>query len=43
MFIKGVLKYFVAITALDLLALLALVIASFYNFVFKALSTKQRR
>ena len=40
--IIGVLEHFVATTTLDLVALLALVIASFCDFVFRALSTRRR-
>ena len=40
--IIGVLEHFAAATALDLAALLALVIASFCDFVFGALSTGRR-
>ena len=41
-FVKGVLEHFAAATALDLAALLALVIISFCDFVFRALSTRWR-
>ena len=40
--ITRVLEHFTAIAALDLAALLALVITSFCNFVFKALSVGWR-
>jgi hypothetical protein len=40
--VRGVLEHFAAVTALDLAALLALVIISFCDFVFRALSTRQR-
>ena len=42
MSIRGVLEHFAAATALDLAALQALVIASFCDFVFRALSTGWR-
>ena len=42
MSIRGVLEHFAAATALDLAALLALVITSFCDFVFGALSTGWR-
>ena len=42
MSVRGVLEHFAAATALDLAALLALVIISFCDFVFRALSTRQR-
>jgi hypothetical protein len=40
--VTGALEHFAAATALDLAALLALVIASFCDFVFRALSTGRR-
>ena len=40
--VRGVLEHFAAATALDLAALLALVIISFCDFVFRALSTGWR-
>ena len=40
--VRGVLEHFAAATALDLAALQALVIASFCDFVFRALSTRWR-
>jgi hypothetical protein len=40
--VMGVLEHFAAATALDLAALLALVITSFCDFVFRALSAGRR-